>query len=151
MVVSFNCYISQAHTHIIDPLSLLLLIDVSFFIAHLFLRSALAVGLGRVVTTGDNEVLRPVVVLAAEVGLEDGLCAGGVAGLGVERGTGHVRDGGVAAALEGAVLCVTERVVLGRGLREPDITTIAAEVAGLERVGDIFLDDDGATGSVDEP
>jgi hypothetical protein len=42
-------------------------------------------------------------------------------------------------------------VVLGGGLREPDITTVSAEVAGLEGGGDILLDDDGTTGGVDEP
>ncbi|KAI7092151.1 Formate [Hortaea werneckii] len=71
---------------------------------HLFLVT-LAVSLGSVVALGDDQVLRPVVVLAAEVGLEDGLGAGGVALLGVERGTGHVGDGRVAALAEGAVGC----------------------------------------------
>jgi hypothetical protein len=56
---------------------------------------------------------------------------------------------GVAAA-EG-VLGVAEDVVLGSGLGEPDVTTVAAEVAALEGVGDVLLDDDGATGGVDEP
>jgi hypothetical protein len=55
----------------------------------------LAVGLGGVVTLVNNEVLRPVVLLLGEVGLEDGLGAGGVAGLSIERGTRHVRNGGV--------------------------------------------------------
>lgn len=58
-------------------------------------------------------------------------------------------DHGVAAA-EG-VLSVSQRVVLGGGLGEPDITAVAAELAGLESVGDILLDDDGTTGGVDEP
>jgi hypothetical protein len=49
------------------------------------------------------------------------------------------------------VLGVAERVVLGGGLGEPDITTVSAEVAGLEGLGDILLDDDGTTGGVDEP
>jgi hypothetical protein len=43
----------------------------------------------------NNKVLRPVVLLLGEVGLEDGLGAGGVAGLSIERGTRHVRNGGV--------------------------------------------------------
>jgi hypothetical protein len=42
-------------------------------------------------------------------------------------------------------------MVLGRRLGEPDVTTITAEVAGLEGFSDVFLDDDGATGGVDEP
>lgn len=117
---------------------------------HLFLVT-LAVSLSSVVTLGNDQVLRPVVVLAAEVGLEDGLGTGGVALLGVERGTRHVRDGRVAALAEWAVGCVAERVVLGCWLREPDVTAVATELARLESLGDVLLDDDGATGGVDEP
>lgn len=97
----------------------------------------------------DDEVLRAVVVLAGEVGLQDVLGALGVAFLRVDGGAGHVRDHGVAAAVR--VLGVPERVVFGRGLREPDVAAVAAEVAGFQGVGDVFLDDDGAAGSVDEP
>lgn len=60
-----------------------------------------------------------------------------------------MRDHGVAAA-EG-VLGVAQRVVLGCGLGEPHVTTVATELAGLEGVGNILLDNDGATGGVDEP
>lgn len=111
---------------------------------------ALTISLGGVVSTLDDEVLGLVVVLAAEVGLEQRLCAGGVALLGVDGGAGHVGHGGVAAA-PGAVGGGAERVLLGCGLDVPDVTTVTAELAGLEGLGDVFLDDDGATGSVDEP
>ena len=97
----------------------------------------------------DDEVLGPVVVLAGEVALEDGLGAEGVALLGVQVGAGHVGHHGVAAA-EG-VLGVAQGVLLRRGLGEPDVTSVAAEVTGLEGLGDVLLDDDGATGGVDEP
>lgn len=36
-------------------------------------------------------------------------------------------------------------------LWEPDVTTVSAELARLESLGDILLDDDGTTGGVDEP
>ena len=49
------------------------------------------------------------------------------------------------------VLGVAERVVLGRGLGEPDITTVSTEVTRLESISNILLDDDGATSGVDEP
>jgi hypothetical protein len=49
------------------------------------------------------------------------------------------------------VLSVAERVVLGGGLGEPDVTTVAAEVARLEGLGNVLLDDDSTTSSVDEP
>lgn len=109
----------------------------------------LAVSLGGVVTILDNEVLRPVVVLAAEVRLEDVLRAGGVPDLGVDRGTRHVRNSGVSAAPW--VLGGTERVVLGSWLWEPDITTVAAELAALKRLSNVFLDNNGTTSGIDEP
>lgn len=59
-------------------------------------------------------------------------------------------DHGVAAAPVG-VLGGAERVVGGGGLGEPDVTSVAAELAGLEGCGDVFLDDDGTAGGVDEP
>ena len=49
------------------------------------------------------------------------------------------------------VLGITQRVILGSGLREPHITTVSAEVAALQGIGNILLDNDSATGSVDEP
>lgn len=99
-----------------------------------------------------DEVLGPVVVLAAEVALEDVLCAGGVALLGVEAGAGHVGDGGVAGAAAPALVAGgAQRVVLGRRLREPDVAAVAAQLAGLEGRGHVFFDDDGAAGGVDEP
>lgn len=108
----------------------------------------LAVRAGSIVTTVDDQVLGAVVVAAAQVALQDGLGAVGVALLGVEGGTGHVGGHGVAEAegVDGSA----ERVVGGSRLGEPDITTVAGEVAGLEGGGDILLDDDGATGGVDE-
>lgn len=100
----------------------------------------------------NNEVLGPVVLATGEVRVEDGLGAGGVALLGVERGTGHVRDGGVAGGAAPVLVGGgAEGVVLGSGLGEPDVTAVAAELAGGEGLGDVFLDDDGAAGGVDEP
>ena len=69
--------------------------------------------------------------------------------LSIDRGTRHVRNHGIASAPW--VLGSSERVLLGRGLWEPDVTAVSAEVAGLERIGDILLDHNGATGGVDEP
>lgn len=117
-------------------------------VARRLLLLTLAVGLGGVVTTVDDEVLGAVVELASEVALDDGLGAVGVALLGVQGGTRHVGDHGVAAA-EG-VLGSSENVVARGGLGEPDITTVAGEVARLEGGGDVLLDNDGATGGVDE-
>jgi len=96
-----------------------------------------------------NQILRAVVEATREVAVEDRLDTVGVALLSVERGSRHVGDHGVASAKW--VLCVAEGVLLGRGLREPDVAAVAAEVARLERLGDVLLDDDGAASGVDEP
>lgn len=123
-----------------------------FPLSRLPLLGPLAVSLGGVVTLVDDEVLGPVVVAAGEVGVEDGLGAGGVALLGVERGTGHVRDGGVAGGAAPVLVGGgAEGVVLGSGLGEPNVAAVAAELARGEGLGDVLLDDDGATGGVDEP
>ena len=115
-----------------------------------------------------DEILGLVVLASGEVGVEDGLGAGGVSLefrlvicsrrlstgsraylLSIDGGAGHVRNHGVASTP--GVGGIAERVVLGSGLGEPDVTSVAAEVAGLEGLGDVLLDDDGATGCVDEP
>jgi hypothetical protein len=88
-------------------------------------------------------------MLSRQVALQDALGAVGVSLLRIERRARHVGNHGVSAA-EG-VLGVAEGVVLGCGLREPHVTAVAAEVAGLEGRGDVFLDDDGATGGIDKP
>ena len=109
----------------------------------------LTIGLGGIVTLVHNQIRRVVVLTAGEVAVEDALDTRSIALLGVDRGTGHVGNHGVAAAPW--VGGKAEWVVLGGRLGEPDITTIAIEVTGLESLGDILLDDDGTTSSVDEP
>jgi hypothetical protein len=96
-----------------------------------------------------DQVLWSVVLSSAEIAVEDSLCAVGVTLLGVDRGSADVGHHGVSSAK--GVLGVAERVVFGRGLGEPDVSSVAAEVPGLEGLGDVFLDDDGAAGGVDEP
>lgn len=49
------------------------------------------------------------------------------------------------------VLCISQRVVLGRRLGEPDVSSISTEVSRLEGIGDVLLDDDSAARGVDEP
>lgn len=97
----------------------------------------------------DNQILRAVVLTAGEVRVQDFLGAFGVADLRIDGGTRHVGDHGITTTP--GVLGVAERVVLGGGLGEPDVTTVATEVAGLESLSDIFLDNDSATGGVNEP
>ena len=97
----------------------------------------------------NNQILRAVVLTAGEVRVQDVLSALGVTDLRIDRGTRHVGDHGITTAP--GVLSVAERVVLRSGLGEPDVTAVAAEVAGLEGLGDVLLDDDRAAGGVDEP
>ena len=110
---------------------------------------ALAVSPGDIVTLVDDQILRAVVLTAGEVAVQDVLGALSIADLGIDRGTRHVGDHGVTATPR--VLSVAEWVVLGGGLGEPDITTVAAEVTRLEGLSNVLLDNDSATGSVDEP
>jgi hypothetical protein len=42
-------------------------------------------------------------------------------------------------------------MILGSRLREPDVTAVAIELAAGKSLGDVLLDDDGTTGSVDKP
>ena len=109
----------------------------------------LAVGLSNVITAANNEILVLVVMTAREVALENSLGALSVADLCIDRGTRHVRNHGVATTPR--ALDVAEWVVLGGGLGIPDITTIASQVARLDSFSNILLDDNGTTGSVNEP
>lgn len=110
---------------------------------------ALPISLGSVVTLVDNQILRAVVVAAREVAVENVLGALGITDLSIDRSTRHVRNHGVTATP--GPFNVTERVVLGSRLREPNVTTVSAQVTALDGFGDIFLDDDGTTSGVDEP
>jgi len=96
-----------------------------------------------------NQISRVVVLTSREVGVQNLLGTSSVALLGVDGCSGHVRRHGVTASPW--VLGGAERVVLGCWLREPDITTVSAELAGLDGLGDVFLDDNGTTSGVDEP
>lgn len=109
----------------------------------------LTVSLGRVITICNNQILWSVVVLAAQVTFQDSLGAICVSLLSIERGTGHVRNHGVSAAEW--VLCVSEGMILWCWLREPNITTVSAEVTRLESLSNIFLDDNSSASGVDEP
>lgn len=110
---------------------------------------SLTIGLGGIVTLVDDQILRSVVFPSREVALQDGLGACGVSFLGIDGGSGHVRNHGVAASPW--VLGSSEWVVTGCVLREPDVTSVSVELTGLEGLGDILLDDNGATSGVDEP
>ena len=111
---------------------------------------ALTVSLGGVVTLVNNQVLRSVVLTAAEVLLQNVLDTCSVSGLGVNRCTGHVRNSCVATT-PGGVRGVSEWVVLWSWLWKPHITTVTTELTRLESLGDVLLDHDGTTSGVDEP
>jgi len=97
----------------------------------------------------DNQILRPVIKSPTEVAVQNVLRALCVPLLRIQTRPAHVRHHGVAAAER--VLCVAERVVFGRRLREPDVATVALEVSGFDRFSDVFFDDDGTAGGVHEP
>ena len=116
---------------------------------HLFLVIPLSIRLRRVVSLVHNQIFWAVVFPTTEVAFENSLGSGSISLLRIERGTGHVRYHGVSASKR--ILGVAKRVFLWCWLWEPDITAIAAEMTGFESLGDVFLDDDGATSSVDKP
>lgn len=109
----------------------------------------LAIGLSNVITAVNNEILVSIVMTAREVALENSLGALSVTDLCIDRGTRHVRNHGVATTPR--ALDVAEWVVLRGGLGIPDITAVASQVARLDSLSNILLDDNGTTGSVNEP
>jgi hypothetical protein len=110
---------------------------------------AVSISLGSIIPINDNQILRTVIVLSTEVRLENRLGTLSISLLRIKRGTRHVRNHGITTTEW--VFGVSERVVLWCWLWEPDITTVTTEVAGLEGICDILLDDNGTTSSVDEP
>jgi hypothetical protein len=109
----------------------------------------LTVRLGSIIALMHNQILRPIIFLATEVALENALDTSRVPLLSVNRGTAHVWYHCISAAER--VLGVAQRVVFRRWLREPDVAAIAAEVTRLQRLGYVFLHDDGAASGIDEP
>jgi hypothetical protein len=95
-----------------------------------------------------NQILRPIILASTEVTLQNTLDTSRIPCLRIQTRARHVGHHAV-AALHG-VLGVAQRVVLGCGLGEPDIATVAVQVAGFQGFGDVFFDDDGAAGRVDE-
>ena len=110
---------------------------------------ALSVRFGGIVSLVHDQILRPVILLSGQIALEDGPGACGISLLRIDGCTRHVRDHGVAAAK--GVLGITQRVIFRCWLREPDVSTVASEMSTLQSLGNIFLDDNGAAGSVDQP
>ena len=143
---SITCYNLHAYEYPMNCLSYLSSLTLS---ERSFLVVPLSVSLCCVVSLVHDQVFWAVVFPPAEVAVQNSLGSGSIPLLRIERSTGHVSDHGISASEW--VLCVTERVVLWRWLREPDIAAVAAEVAGLEGFGNVFFDDDGTTGRVDEP
>ena len=95
---------------------------------NLFLLS-LAISLGSIIATNDDQILRSVVVSAREIALQDSLGTSCVSFLSIDGCSGHVRDHGIPATPW--VLCSSEWVLLWCWLWEPDVTTVAVEVAAL--------------------
>lgn len=84
----------------------------------------------------DNDNITWSLFLALEVVFKDLLDTRGVSGLGIESSTGHMWDHcvstGAALVLHGA-----PGVILGSGLREPDITAVSTEMARFNCLSNI--------------
>lgn len=96
-----------------------------------------------------DQIVRLVIESVGVIRVEDILRALGITDLSIDRAAGHMRNHGVSTAPW--TLDITERVVLWCGLREPNITTITTEMARLDGLSDVLLDNDGSTSGVDEP
>jgi hypothetical protein len=116
---------------------------------NLFLRLPLAISLSRILAPLHNQILGSIIMLATQITLQNRLRAIGISLLRIQTRAGHVRDHGVSASEW--VLGVAEGMIFGCGLREPDVASVAAEVARLEGLGDVFFYDDGAAGGVYKP
>ena len=92
----------------------------------LFLVS-LSVSFGSIITAVYNQIFWTIVVAAGEVAVKDALDACSITLLRVDGRAGHVRHHGIATTPW--VLGIPQWMVLWCWLREPDITTIATEVA----------------------
>ncbi len=88
-------------------------------------------------------------MLLGEVRFQDVLRTICVTLLRINRSTGHVRYHGVSST-EG-VLCIAQRVIFGCRLGEPNVPSVTAKVARLERFGNVFLYNNRSTSGIDEP
>jgi hypothetical protein len=95
-----------------------------------------------------NQILRSIILASTEVTLQNTLHTSRIPCLRIQTRARHVGNHAI-AALHG-VLGVAQGMVLGCGLREPDVAAVAVQVAGFEGFGYVFFDDDGAAGCVDE-
>jgi hypothetical protein len=87
-------------------------------------------------TVLDDNVAGPL-GFAGKVILEDLLGTSGVSGLGIERGTRHVRNHGVSNTLLALVGHGAPGVIARSGLGEPHITTVSTELARFDSSGNI--------------
>ena len=84
----------------------------------------LPIGLGGIIPILNNQILRPIIKSPREVRIQNILRPLRVSLLRINRRAGHVRHHRIAAAL--GVLGIAKGVVLGCGLREPDVAAVAA-------------------------
>lgn len=103
----------------------------------------------RLVALLPNNDVRRFLFLILEVVLEDALRTVCVSLLGVERCAGVVGHHAVASTER--VLHAAPRVVLRCRLYVPDVTGVAVEMPGLDRIGNGILVADRTASGVDEP
>ncbi|KAH3671631.1 hypothetical protein OGAPHI_000336 [Ogataea philodendri] len=108
-----------------------------------------SVRLGLVLTVQQDDVLRSVVELLGEERLQDVLGTLGISDLGIDNGSGVVRSHGVTSTV--LVGHGSPWVVLWSWLREPDVSTVASELARLDCGCNVLSNTDGTSGGVDQP
>ena len=117
--------------------------------SHLLFLVPLSICLSGIVSVFDNQIFWSIIVSSREVRFKDILRTPCITCLGINRCARHVRNHGIPAVH--SILGVAKRVVFGGWLWEPDVASVTTEVARLESLGNILLDNDGTTGGVDKP
>ena len=109
----------------------------------------LSIRLSSIVSVFDNQIFWSIIVSSREIRFKDILRTPCITCLSINRCARHVRNHGI-PALHG-ILGIAKRVVFGCWLWEPDVASVATEVARLESLSNILLDNDGTAGGVDKP
>lgn len=86
---------------------------------------------------------------ATEIAIQNRLGPICISLLRIQTGPAHMRHHRITSSV--GVLGVSEWVVLGCGLWEPDVAAVAAEVAGGQSGRDVFFYYYRAAGCIDEP
>lgn len=116
-----------------------------YLLSHL----SLPIRSGRVVSFVQYQVCGVIVVLPAEIALQNALHSTRITLLRIERASRHVRNHAIATTQ--GILSIAKNMVLRCRLGSPDISSIAIEVTRLQRSRNVLGNDNSTAGSVNNP